>query len=156
MNLKDDYIVSVSNFEGKENDYLAIITDQGTGKRVKLDEFEKASRAKRGLLMLREVKTKPYRTIFSSIVSHKDFIGLKLSEIKYLKSTELPIMDRYSTGSTIEKGNIREVFVQPVLLEKKNIEEEIDIKEEKVVKKPSLKEIDDRLMTIDDFIDIDI
>ena len=156
INLKDDYVVGVSNFDKEKDEYLTVITDKKTGKRVRLSEFEKTSRAKRGLLMLREVKTNPYRTIYSVVTSSKDYLGIQNENITFLKSTELSIMDRYSTGSVISKKDIKTVFVKTDLQKKKDLVKEADIKEEKVVKKPSLKEIDDKLMTIDDFIDIDI
>jgi len=156
INLKDDYVVGVSNFDKEKDEYLTVITDKKTGKRVRLSEFEKTSRAKRGLLMLREVKTNPYRTIYSVVTSSKDYLGIQNENITFLKSTELSIMDRYSTGSVISKKDIKTVFIKTDLQKKKDLVKEADIKEEKVVKKPSLKEIDDKLMTIDDFIDIDI
>lgn len=155
INLKDDYVVSVSNFDSSLVEYVTIITDKSTAKRVKLSEFEKTSRAKRGLLLLREVKTNPYRTIKALVLPQKDFIGLKGSDIKTIKLTEVAIMDRYSTGSVISKSNIKEVFQVNELVKKSDlvVESEIETKEEN--KKISLKEIDDRLMTIDDFINID-
>ena len=155
INLKDDYVVSVSNFNESDTEYVTVITDKSTAKRVKLSEFEKTSRAKRGLLLLREVKTNPYRTIKVLTIPSKDFIGLKGVDIKMIKLTEVAIMDRYSTGSVISKDKIKEVFVSNELVKKDdlNIEPVIEVKEEK--KRVSLKEIDDRLMTIDDFINID-
>ena len=155
INLKDDYVVSVSNFDSSLVEYVTIITDKSTAKRVKLSEFEKTSRAKRGLLLLREVKTNPYRTIKALVLPQKDFIGLKGNDIKTIKLTEVAIMDRYSTGSVISKNNIKEVFQVNELVKKSDlvVESEIETKEEN--KKISLKEIDDRLMTIDDFINID-
>ena len=155
INLKDDFVVSVSNFNASEVEYVTIITDKSTAKRVKLSEFEKLSRAKRGLLLLREVKTNPYRTIKALVLPQKDFIGLKGNDIKTIKLTEIAIMDRYSTGSVISKDKIKEVFVVSELTKKDDLV--VEKKEEEIVekKKVSLKEIDDRLMTIDDFINID-
>ena len=155
INLKDDYIVSVSNFSKEHDEFLLVVTNKGTGKRVRLSEFEKTSRAKRGLLMLREVKANPYRTVKSIVLNSREYIGIKTSKIKYIKSTEFPIMDRYSTGSNIIKGDINDVFVQAELIKKETVKKEVEIKENVVKEKPSLKEIDDRLMTIDDFIDVD-
>ena len=131
------------------------LTDKGTGKRIKLSDFEKTSRAKRGLLILREVKTNPYRIIKTFIVNNKEYIGIKNGDIKMLKSTEIPILDRYSTGSQLTKGNINTAFINAELVKKDELETEVNISEEKPEKKVSLKEIDDRLLTIDDFINID-
>ena len=155
INLKDDYVVGVSNFDKETSEYITVITDKGTGKRIKLSDFEKTSRAKRGLLILREVKTNPYRIIKTFIVNNREYIGIKNGDIKILKSTEIPILDRYSTGSQITKGTINTAFVNAELIKKEELDKEVSIPEEKVEKKVSLKEIDDRLLTIDDFINID-
>jgi len=155
INLKDDDVVSVSNFDKDEVEYVTIITDKGTAKRVKLNEFEKTSRAKRGLLLLREVKTNPYRTLKALTISSRDFIGLKGNDIKTVKLTEVAIMDRYSTGSIISKDVVKEVFIVNDLVKKEDIEVEPNIEKKLEKQQVSLKEIDDRLMTIDDFINLD-
>ena len=167
MSLKTDTITNGSNFDSGIHDYLLIITDKGTGKRVKITEFERSNRARRGLLLLREVKSNPYQIIKSYPVSARDYIGLKTSTVKYLKNTEIPIMDRYSTGSNISKEEVADCFLMSTLIKKEQLlnDETIVIKEEsedtenqeenkEPIEKPriSLKEIDDRLMTIDDFL----
>ena len=151
INLKSDTVVSVTNFNQNIHEYITIVTDKGTAKRVKISEFEKTSRAKRGLLVLREVKTNPYRVIKSFINDSKDYLGIKTTEIITLKLTEIPIMDRYSTGSQISKKEIIDAFINQELIKLKDQEPTPKIEEKKETKKVSLKEIDDRLMTIDDF-----
>ena len=155
MNLKNDEIVNVSNFDHNTHEYLTIITDKGTAKRVKISEFEKTTRAKRGLLVLREVKTNPYCIIKSFVADSKEYIGIKTNEIITFKLTEIPIMDRYSTGSQISKKEIIDAFINSEMIKLKDVTSDSKIEEKKETKKVSLKEIDDRLMTIDDFINID-
>ena len=160
--LKDDYVVSASNFSYTDDEFITIITDKGTGKRVRLNEFEISSRTRRGLLVIREVKSNPYQIVKAFITDTKKTIGIKNSDITYLKLTELPITDRYSTGSQITKHKLVTAFIEANLVSKKDnvksIEEKENTKpstEEKVIPKKdriSLKEIDDRLMTIDDFL----
>ena len=165
INLKSDKVANVSNFDAKTTEYISIITSKGTGKRVKLTEFEKLSRAKRGLLILREVKTNPYTILRTFTADSKEYIGLKSNnDITYIKLTELSISDRYSTGTVISKTKIDETFINATLIKvsdkekkqsNKNSEtntEESAIIEERKETKVSLKEIDDRLMTIDDFL----
>lgn len=152
INLKDDVVVSVNNFASEDTEYISILTDKSTGKRVKLSEFDKSSRARRGLMILKEVKTNPYRVLKAFAMDQKNYIGILTSDINYLKLTELPILDRYSTGSSIAKKPILDAFKQNNL-EKVEEDKKPEIKEEKEEKKQvSLKEIDDRLMTIDDFL----
>ena len=155
MNLKNDEIVSVSNFDHNTHEYLTIITDKGTAKRVKISEFEKTTRAKRGLLVLREVKTNPYCIVKSFVADSKEYIGIKTNEIINFKLTEIPIMDRYSTGSQISKKEIIDAFINVEIIKLKDNVIDTKIQQVKQTKKLSLKEIDDRLMTIEDFIDID-
>ena len=156
MKLKDDYLVSINNFDYEKQEFISIITDKGTAKRVRLNEFPISTRARRGLLVLREVKTNPYSVIKSFIVDNKNHIGIKNGDINILKVTELSILDRYSTGSQISKHMIEDAFVVSELITKEdinNIEQKIE-KEIPKKEKVSLEEIDDRLMTIDDFLDI--
>ena len=145
INLKDDTIVSTINFNEEVSDYLAILTDKGTGKRVKLKDFEKSSRARRGLMTIRDVKTNPYHVIKALIPTNKDHIGIKNGEITLIKPTELPITDRYSTGSTINKKGLTNAFLYKTL---ETIKEDTTPKKDQV----SLEDIDKRLMTIDDFL----
>ena len=158
INLKDDTVASISNFNLGEAEYISVITEKGTGKRVKISEFDKSSRAKRGLMILREVKTNPYKVLKSFIIDSKKMVGLKGNDIKYIKNTELPIVDRYSTGSIISKEKLRDAFKLVELEERKSLNfifnterKEKEIKNDKV----SLKEIDDRLLTIEDFLNSD-
>jgi len=149
INLKDDYVVSVNNFG--EVDYISIIMDRGNGKRVKLSEFEKSIRARRGLMLVRDIKSNPYRIVKTFTCSSHNFIGLVTDEIVTIKLTELSISDRYSTGNSITKKKIESAYVVENLIKKEN-KNVVNI--EKVEEKPkvSLKEIDERLMTIDDYI----
>ena len=149
INLKDDYVVSINNFD--ELDYLSIILDRGNGKRVKLSEFEKSTRARRGLMLVRDIKSNPYKVVKTFGVDSREHIGIITDEIVDIKLTELSIADRYSTGNSITKKKINNAFLMASLI-KKNDNKNVNI--EKVVEKPkpSLKEIDERLMTIDDYI----
>ena len=149
INLKDDKVVSVNNFN--EIDYISIIMDKGCGKRVKLSEFEKSTRARRGLMLVREVKSSPYRIIKTFTIDSKNYIGIKTDEINELKLTELSIMDRYSTGNNITKKKIVDAFLISNLV-KKGHEEDSNINKDIPKTRLSLKEIDERLITIDDYI----
>lgn len=163
IKLKDDYLVSINNFDFTQDEYITVITAKGTAKRVRLNEFELSTRARRGLLIIREVKTNPYQVLKTFVADVKEFIGIKNEDIKTLKLTELPIADRHSIGSLISKKTLQDAFLvatlTPASLEETALREETvgNIEEEKVTEpskkdRISLKEIDDRLMTIDDFL----
>ena len=161
MKLKDDYLVSSNNFSYSEHEFISVITTKGTGKRVRLQEFELSTRTRRGIQIIREVKSNPYIILNTFITDSKNQLGLKNGDIKIVKNTELPIADRYSTGSQIVKHQLSDAFVvselrtikkeQESLIED-NTNEIIEEKKESKKDKISLSEIDDRLMTIDDFL----
>ena len=175
MMLKDDHIASINNFSYTTHEFISIITTKGTGKRVRLQEFEISSRTRRGIQVIREVKSNPYEVLATFIEDPKNYIGIKNEDIVNLKLTELPIADRYSIGSQISKRELNDAFVIATLTRQEKTQTQVkistftdntdpkeiellDIEEEeepkKVAKKDkiSLKEIDDRLMTIDDFL----
>ena len=163
IKLKDDLLASINNFDYNKDEYVTVVTDKGTAKRVRLSEFDLSTRARRGLLILREVKTNPYKVLKTFITESKNYLGIKNNEVSTLKLTEVPINDRHSIGSLISKQPLVDSFIVANLTkatkeETKLIEtEEIELiekKEEIIPKKDkiSLKEIDDRLMTIDDFL----
>lgn len=164
MKLKDDYLVSINNFSYSTHEYISIITTKGTGKRVRLGEFELSTRTRRGIQVLREVKSNPYLVLKTFIEDSKNYIGIRNSDIISIKLTELPIADRYSTGSLISKHELNDAFSIVTLTRVIKEQEEISLNndEPKIIKviekdtlkkdKVSLQEIDDRLMTIEDFI----
>ena len=96
----------------------------------------------------------------------KNYIGLKNQDINTIKLTELPIADRHSIGSQISKHEIQDAFVISSLERKEEEQSQIEsltndepkiikvIEEKEIPKKEQidLKAIDDRLMTIDDFL----
>ena len=87
IKLKDDNLVSANQYSENEDEFIAIITDKGTGKRVRLNEFELSTRTRRGLLVIREVKTNPYKVLKTFITDSKNFIGLKNNDINIVKLT---------------------------------------------------------------------
>ncbi len=145
ISLKNDFVVSAAQFDNA--DFLAVITSKGTGKRIKLSEFEMTSRARKGVAVVRDVKTNPYYILKSFILSGKQTIGIKCgTDLTELKISELPIVDRYSTGTTLTKQKIEDAYLVANLInENERTEEEIS--------EVSLSSIDERIMTIDDFLD---
>lgn len=146
ITLKNDEVISGILYN-EHSEYLTIITDKKTAKRVKLQEFELTSRARRGVQVVREVKTNPYAIMKAFIIHYKEMLFVKTaSEVIEMKLTEIPIADRVSTGSSISKTKILDVYPKIDLRE--------EIKEEKHEKENiSLEEIDKKMMTIDDFLD---
>ena len=145
--LKDDEVVSGCLFNGNA-EYLTVITSKNTAKRIKMTEFDKTTRARRGVQIVRDVKTNPYYILSTFIISTKCVLGIKIGpDIVEHKITEFPIMDRYSTGSSITKSHISDIYLIPDVITKETFEEEVV----KVTKEDvSLKEVDERILTIED------
>ena len=161
IGLKDDEVVSANIFSGSE--YVTVITKNGTGKRIKLSEFEVSTRARRGILLVRDVKTNPYSILKTFITDNKNLSIVIKNEITKMKTTELPIVDRLSTGTVISKKGIDDCFMVCDLIkrEEKNVKKNDSIKpeeiiiedvEEEIIDIP-LDKIDEQILTIDDFLD---
>lgn len=149
ISLKNDEVVSGHVFDIE--DYITVITKNGTGKRIKLAEFEPLSRARKGVLLVRDVKTNPYR-ILKTFINHNKNLGIMIkNDISSLKTTELPIVDRYSTGTVISKKGIDDAFLVCEL--EKESKETLKKEEEIEVMDISLEEVDEQILTIDDFLD---
>jgi len=147
ISLKNDIVVSGDIINNEE--LVTVITNKGTGKRVRLSEIETSTRARKGTLIIRDVKTNPYYLVKTFIVNSKKSLGFKLgNDIDYIKLTELAITDRHSTGTSFTKNHIDECFIVQEL----NDNDKEDINEEEEIKNTPLSSIDERIMTIDDFL----
>lgn len=86
INLKEgDEVVSGQIIDPK-NDVLVLTTQRGAVKRMNLSEFDKTSRAKRGVLMLRELKKNPHRIVAVIAAALHDTL-----EIDTEKGTTIPL-----------------------------------------------------------------
>ncbi|GMO01291.1 DNA topoisomerase IV subunit A [Parageobacillus thermoglucosidasius] len=121
INLKEgDHVVSAHPIVAEGEQYLVIVTQRGAIKKMPLSEFTKTSRAKRGVVMLRELKTNPHRIVASVLTDKNDemlFIRTETGEIETLSVSSLRVADRYSNGSFIidsdEAGNVIDMWKQP-------------------------------------------
>jgi topoisomerase-4 subunit A len=119
MNLKDgDYIVDgqLISPNGTEAESIVIATQRGAVKRMKLSEFEKATRAKRGVVILRELKAHPHRVAGFTVAREQDEIFLQTEKgyREMVKTGEIRFNDRYSNGSFIldetENGKVIDLW----------------------------------------------
>ena len=111
INLKDDEVVSGLQYNVAD-EFLNIFTNQKTAKRIRLTDLTQLTRAKRGSMVIKKVKTTNYEIVTSLITMTKDQIGLTmLEDIGILKNTDIPIMDLASTGSSIAKKKFLSAFV---------------------------------------------
>ncbi len=119
INLKDsDFVVSGLVFEKESKAMLFIATHRGAVKKLKITEFDKATRAKRGLVMLREVKNNPHQIAAVDLVEPSSFIYVQTEKgtVEKLAAASYRNNDRYSNGSFVldqqEAGDVVEMWVE--------------------------------------------
>ena len=101
MDLRDDFLISVSLVS--EHDEVAIVTQRGAFKKMKVDKIPENSRARRGVQILRELKRNPHRIFFTKPVIETDklIIETTAGEKIELSVSDHPSCDRYSNGSFV-------------------------------------------------------
>ncbi|MBO0487893.1 DNA topoisomerase IV subunit A [Vagococcus fluvialis] len=119
INLKaDDFVVDGLILDRGEDVTITIVTQRGSIKRMKVSELSKLGRAKRGLMVLRELKSNPHRVF--SVVKNQDnkmiHIVAENNKVYQVNYKDLPINDRQSNGSFIidekQDGSVKEVFTE--------------------------------------------
>ena len=102
INLKDDDQLVAMEINADDGASVLIATQRGSVKRMGLKELESASRAQRGVVVLKELKSNPYRVIGALMVKNDEIIVLateKGSKIPIVAGSLRPV-DRYSNGSS--------------------------------------------------------
>lgn len=136
----------VSAFVTNENhEYITIFTDKNTAKRIKLEEIDYSKRSLKGDNILHSPKSKKYKITECYAGSSKTNYGLIREDTETIKSSEINIMDKSSTGSTISKKDLTDVFkearlkvIDDVKLENSEVSNEEKIILMKVLKKKKL------------------
>ncbi|MCA1062746.1 DNA topoisomerase IV subunit A [Rossellomorea aquimaris] len=123
INLKeDDYIVAGKVLSDPVKEYVFLATQRGAVKKMKLTEFEKTSRAKRGVIMLRELKSNPHRVVGIEIAKDTDKVGLitEKGKTEEVIVSDLRPNDRYSNGSFVidekDSGSVYATWVESTLI----------------------------------------
>lgn len=106
INLKDDdYVVACYAFDPAYEDLLklGLVTQRGAFKQMKLDLIGKTTRAKRGVLVLRNLKTKPHRLVAAKFYGQDHELTLITSSMRkqVIRTCDHPLGDRQSNGSFV-------------------------------------------------------
>jgi topoisomerase IV subunit A len=117
INLKDDdFVVGGKVLAPDEKETVVITTQRGSVKRMKLKEFDKTTRAKRGVVILRELKSNPHRVVGFELAKDQDdiFIQTEKGHIESWKAADIRFNDRYSNGSFVldegENGKVTAIW----------------------------------------------
>ncbi|HWK22826.1 MAG TPA: DNA topoisomerase IV subunit A [Ureibacillus sp.] len=119
INLKDGDVLSAVNLLNTgDHEEVIIVTHRGAVKRMNVSEVEKSSRAKRGVVVLKELKSNPHRIFDVKVVQSSDSVILEtennIQETIAVKS--LSKADRYSNGSLkIDVSNDGELLYVKVI-----------------------------------------
>lgn len=121
INLKDDdSVISGQVFHAQKDPSILLTTHRAAVKRMRLKEFERTTRAKRGVLMLRELKKNPHQLIDVHLVSRNDQVMLMTEKEKTVEvnTMDFKVNDRYSNGSYVldieQNGDVKEAWVKPI------------------------------------------
>ena len=117
INLKDgDFVTGGKIKEPDSKPSIVIVTQRGSVKKMKLSEFEITSRAKRGVVILRELKANPHHVVGFVFANNHDTIFIETSKgtVETLNASDLRFNDRYSNGSFLfdesESGNALKIW----------------------------------------------
>ncbi|MFP7298100.1 DNA topoisomerase IV subunit A [Neobacillus niacini] len=108
INLKDgDFVVGGKVISPETKETIVITTQRGSVKRMKLKEFDIATRAKRGVVILRELKANPHRVVGFVVADDTDtlFIQTEKGHTETIQTSEIRLNDRYSNGSFVLDEN---------------------------------------------------
>ncbi|MBB6447403.1 DNA topoisomerase IV subunit A [Bacillus benzoevorans] len=108
INLKeDDFVTGAKVKDTERHPSVVIATQRGSVKKMKLTEFEITSRAKRGVVILRELKNNPHFCIGFVFADENQVILIETEKgkIESVNSSTLRYNDRYSNGSFLYDEN---------------------------------------------------
>ncbi|MFW8618409.1 DNA topoisomerase IV subunit A [Enterococcus innesii] len=118
MNLKaGDYLINGVLVYSEGDTPIVLITQRGAAKRMLAQEITQLGRAKRGLMVLRELKKNPHRVVYMGSGENQQLLVTNQKGQAFeVITNQIPINDRTSNGSFImdEKtgGQIYEVKTQ--------------------------------------------
>ena len=129
-----------------QKEYLCLFTDRNTAKRIKIDDIDKITRAKKGTCVLKSPKSKQYTITHAFNIGSKHIFGIIDKEIGYLKSSDIGIFDKASTGTTFTKKNVDNVFVvtrfTDITNQNKEVKEEPQEEVTKIVNDEEMAELE--------------
>lgn len=101
MNLKaEDYVVNGILVYSEGDTPIVILTQRGAVKRMLAQELNQLGRAKRGLMVLRELKNNPHRVVYMGEGDNRTLlVQNQKGQTVEVASDDYPISDRTSNGS---------------------------------------------------------
>jgi len=96
-----EYLAAVAILNPEQEQELVIVTQRGAVKRMLLSELELGNRAKRGVVILKELKSNPHRIYTILVVNFRNTFTIETEKgiQETISVTSLTRADRYSNGS---------------------------------------------------------
>lgn len=104
INLKtDDFVVNGAVFTEDSQVAVVVATQRGAVKKMQVNQFEKSTRNKRGLVMLRELKAQPHRIVAMKVAEPNAEINIYTNQAheEKISLSTMRYQDRYSNGSFV-------------------------------------------------------
>lgn len=140
INLKDDEVRS--GLIVNDNDNIVIVTEKNTAKRMHINDIEKLTRARKGVKIIREVKSNPYYILNVFKVYGKNILTVVTKDDKIdTKVTQIAFLDHSSTGNILGKQKPLDCYIISSLEN-----------EHTIIEEDKMKTIDNKMYTIDDFL----
>ena len=102
---KDDFVAGAMVYSPEHKVVSAFLaTQRGAVKRFNVLEVSMLTRAKRGLMVLRELKSNPHRVVYldGTITSKQEYVIVSTNgEMKEIRPMDLSLVDRTSNGSAL-------------------------------------------------------
>ena len=102
---KDDFVAGAMVYSPEHKVVSAFLaTQRGAVKRFNVLEVSMLTRAKRGLMVLRELKSNPHRVVYldGTVTSKQEYIVISTNgEMKEIRPMDLSLVDRTSNGSAL-------------------------------------------------------
>ena len=102
---KDDFVAGAMVYSPEHKVVSAFLaTQRGAVKRFNVLEVSMLTRAKRGLMVLRELKSNPHRVVYldGTITSKQEYVIVSTNgEMKDIRPMDLSLVDRTSNGSAL-------------------------------------------------------
>lgn len=105
INLKDnDKVVMTDKLPNDQS--VFIVTDRGSVKRMKAEQFVPAKRSQRGLMILKELKSKAHRIVFARTVSEDETCVIISEKDQFKVNTkDFNFSERYTNGRFVVDEN---------------------------------------------------
>ncbi|WPK11082.1 DNA topoisomerase IV subunit A [Lysinibacillus louembei] len=119
--LKDgEYLAAANLISPESNQELVVVTQRGAIKRMLLSEIEVGNRAKRGVVILKELKSNPHRVYAVLLATAQNHVLLETERgvQETIHVLNLSRADRYSNGSLKVDTAVDGALVRAVLLPK--------------------------------------